>query len=223
MSCGVVDEGLGVAVRAEEVCQGAVEVVEDEVLVKAFRNVEERDEAVVVLVGKLLLLPRLYHMQAKLSTPVMNSLTHLMETRAAVLVNSALLPLLHHLPPLQDHHRDLLAHLLPLCSPAMATSLLRAYAERPHHTETDLPTFHLLCDTAEAENPDTHTAAMVVVEKAAAPHRASVKFGQCVLVVVRRFGPHLHNLEALKGVVRGHESSLRKVVELQLKKVEKKR
>ncbi|KAK8384351.1 hypothetical protein O3P69_009265 [Scylla paramamosain] len=221
-SSGGLDEGLR-AVGHVEVCQGAVEPVEDDVLVRACRRVEKRDGSMVALVGKLLLLPRLYHMQTKLSTPVMDSLTQLMEAHAAAVVDNAILPLLQHLPALEEHHRDLLAHLLPFCSPSMATSLLRAYAERPHHRETDLPTFHLLCESASVEEPDTHTAALTVLGQTAPMHRASVKFGQCLLVVVRRFGPHLSDLEGLRCAVKEHGSSLRKVVEMQMKKLERRR
>lgn len=64
---------------------------------------------------------------------------------------------------------------------------------------------------------------MAVVGQTAPLHHTSVKFGQCLLMVLRRFGPHLQALEGLRFVVNTHASSLRKVVEMQMKKLEKKR
>ncbi|KAG0726959.1 hypothetical protein GWK47_035589 [Chionoecetes opilio] len=190
----------------------------------------------VALVGKILLLPKnhfntlpqptltllplsqLYHLTSKLTTPVMDCLKQLLEVHAAVVIDSCLLPLLSLLPSLQEHHKDIIQHLAPLCAPRLATCLLSTYSER---LDTDLPIFQLLCECADFRATDTHTAALAVLTRLAPQHHTSTKFGQCLLSVLRRYGPHLQELKGFRFVVNSHASSLRKLVEMQMKKLEK--
>ncbi|XP_050689385.1 uncharacterized protein LOC126981843 isoform X2 [Eriocheir sinensis] len=222
---GAVDGELYKAVGYKEVCEGEGEDIEEEVILRACSKAEKRDRSVVALVGKLLLLPKLFHLDTQLSTPVTDALTHLMEAHTPVVVESVLHPLLLHLPTLHQQHRDLLTHLLPTCSPHLATRLLRAFSERTQQTDTDtdLPTLHLLLEASDPKDLETHSTALTAIANVSHLHSSNVRFGQCLSVALKRFGPHMSDLEGLRFAVNTHTSSLRKLLESQLKRLDRKR
>lgn len=101
----------------------------------------------------------------------------------------------------------------------------RAFSERPHQTEadTDLSTFHLLLEAADPKDSDTHSAALTVIAHASHLHRGNVRFGQCLSVTLKRLGPHMNDLEGVRFAVNTHTSSFRKLLESQMKRLDRKR
>lgn len=205
------------------VCNSSTPVISEEVLIQVCKKSEKIDESIAALMGTLLILPKLYHLPSKLSTLDVDALSEFKHWHSGVMVTHVLVPLLQYCPKTEEQHRDILAHLVPGCSPKLVTEMLSAFCARESESDADLPIFHLLCENADQQDLATHTSVLTYLNKILDKYKSSVKFGQCLLLVVKKMGPYIQNHESLQLIVSGHCSSLRKAVELQMKKVMKNR
>ncbi|XP_037775242.1 uncharacterized protein LOC119572294 [Penaeus monodon] len=195
----------------------------DEVLVQVCKKCEKLGDDVVKTVCTLLILPKLYQLKSKLATSTCDAMTDFMRWHPSTTVAQALVPLLQYCPNMQEQHRDALAQLIQECSSSLVTQLLSAVSTRESTSDIDIQIFQLLCERANHQAQATHNATLTYLAKASETHKTSIKFGHCLLFVVKKMGAVMQDREGLHHIVNNHSSSLKKAIEVQLKKIDRNR
>ncbi|KAG7167837.1 hypothetical protein Hamer_G010241 [Homarus americanus] len=206
-----------------DACSSNALIINDEHLVQICKKSEKSGEPAAALLGRLLILPKLYHLPSKLSTPAVEALLEFLQWHTAVMVTHVLVPVLQYCPETGEQHRDVVAHLVSECSYGYVTQMLSAIAMRVSIRDDDVQIFQLLCDHADQQSTATHKAALAFLKKTADKYKTYVKFGQCLLFVVKKMGQYIEDHESLQLIVNNHSSSLKKAIEVQMKKAKKSR
>ncbi|XP_063597094.1 uncharacterized protein LOC134773784 [Penaeus indicus] len=212
------------SIDPKTVCESGVPSPADEVLVQVCKKCEKLGDNVVKTVCTLLILPKLYQLKSKLATSTCDAMTDFMRWHPSTTLTQALVPLLQHCPDMQEQHRDAIAQLIQKCSPSLVTQLLSAISTRESSTsDIEVQIFQLLCERANHQAQATHEATLTYLGKASETHKKSIKFGHCLLFVVKKMGAVMQDREGLQHIVNNHSSSLKKAIEVQLKKIDRNR
>lgn len=211
------------SIDPKTVWESGVPAPADEILVQVCKKCEKLGDNVVKTVCTLLILPKLYQLKSKLATSTSDAMTDFMRWHPSTTVTQALVPLLQCCPNMQEQHRDALAQLIQDCSASLVTQMLSAISTRESTSDIDIQIFQLLCEKANHQAQATHEATLMYLGKASETHKTSIKFGHCLLFVVKKMGSVMQDREGLQHIVNHHSSSLKKAIEVQLKKIDRNR
>ncbi|KAK8730425.1 hypothetical protein OTU49_008002 [Cherax quadricarinatus] len=211
------------SVEPLSVCNSSAPVISDAVLFNVCKKNENSDDAVAAIVGTLFILPKLYHLSSKLSKPNVDALLEFLEWHTDVSVTHILVPLLQHCPKTEEQHRDVLARLVSAFSTQHITQMLSALSSRESVSDVDVQIFQLLCENADHQASTAHTAVLAFLNKTADKYKTFIKFGQCLLFVIKKMGQYIQDYESLQLIANSHSSSMKKAIELQMKKAMKNR
>lgn len=219
----MIDVKLYKAVDPLSVCASDSSVISDEILIQVCRKSEKLDDFVASVLGTLLVLPKMYHLSSKISPSSCDAICDYVRWHPKVAVTHTLVPFLQHCPTTQEQHRDLLIQLIEHCASSALTQLLWALSCRDRVGDVDMQVFQHLCKKVDPQDEATHTAVLTFLGKALKHHQSSVKFGQCLLFIVKLMGQHIKDEETLQSVADSHTSGMKKAIQIQLNKILKNR
>ncbi|KAK3860567.1 hypothetical protein Pcinc_033390 [Petrolisthes cinctipes] len=221
-STEILEGNLYKVMEPADVCKCDAALVDDEILIKICKKSEKYNSTSVSVLGTFLFLPKLCHLPHKLSTPVIDALTHLMQHYTTEMVTTVLVPMLRFSSTLGEQHKEVLAEMVPEATTEHVTQMLSAFSSRDQlGSENDIQILQLLCQHCDHTSTASHHSVITCLNTLAGKYTSSVKFGQCLLYVAKNMTHNMKDLEGLKFIVGGHVSSLKKVIDITMRKLER--
>ncbi|XP_068249584.1 uncharacterized protein [Palaemon carinicauda] len=206
-------------VKPSQVCASDSSVISDEIIIQACKKREKVDDDVASVIGNLLLLPKMFHLSSKLPPSSCDALCEYVRRHPKISVTSFLAPFLQLCPETKEQHTELFIQLTEHVESASSTQLLHALSSREVVSKADLDIFQHLCKKVDPQAETNHAAVLAFLEKAIKSHHGLVKFGQCLLYIVKHMGKHISDEETLMSVANSHTSGMKKGIQIQLKKI----